>query len=246
MAISDGRMVLTDSVASSPPDEDFSGSIAGRLNWLRAGVLGANDGIVSTAAIVLGVAGATAARGPILLAGVVGLLAGAMSMAVGEYVSVSTQRDTERALIVRAQRRLTVDPDRELAALTAVYADKGLDAELAAQVARELTENDALGAHVQTRLGIDPDELTQPWHAAIASFVSFVIGAAVPLVAVMVSPNAWVTVMAVALALMVTGALSAKLGRAPISAALVRNVGGGLLAMAITYGLGSLVGGLIL
>lgn len=226
--------------------EELTGSISSRLNWLRAGVLGANDGIVSTAAIVLGVAGATVQRGSIVLAGLIGLLAGAMSMAVGEYVSVSTQRDTERGLITRLRHRLASQPDHELAALTVVYREKGLDPILAAQVAKELTAHDAVDAHAETRLGIDPDDYTQPWHAAIASFVAFVIGAAVPLLGVMLSTNVWVTVSAVAVALAVTAGMSARLGRAHVSAALLRNVGGGLIAMAITYGLGTLVGGVIL
>jgi VIT1/CCC1 family predicted Fe2+/Mn2+ transporter len=226
-------------------DEPFAGSISGRLNWLRAGVLGANDGIVSTAAIVLGFAGATTDRGPILLAGAVGLLAGAMSMAVGEYVSVSTQRDTERALLAKERRELAEMPDEELAELTAIYAGKGLDPDLAHRVAQQLTAHDALGAHAEAELGIDPDDLTNPWHAALASFVSFVIGAAVPLLGVVLSTWAWVTVAAVAVALAITGALSARLGQAPTGRAVLRNVGGGLAAMAVTYGLGTLVGGLI-
>ena len=225
---------------------EFTGSVSGRLNWLRAGVLGANDGIVSTAAIVLGVAGATDDRGPVLLAGVVGLLAGALSMAVGEYVSVSTQRDTERAMIVREQDRLSHQPERELAALTAAYTAKGLDPELAAQVADELTDHDALGAHAEARLGIDPNELTVPWHAALASFASFVVGALVPLLGVLFSPQAWVTVLAVTVALAITGTVSAQLGRAPVGTALLRNVGGGLLAMGITFALGNLVGATLL
>jgi VIT1/CCC1 family predicted Fe2+/Mn2+ transporter len=226
-------------------EEPFAGSISGRLNWLRAGVLGANDGIVSTAAIVLGFAGATADRGPILLAGSVGLLAGAMSMAVGEYVSVSTQRDAERALLAKERRELAEMPDEELAELTAIYAGKGLDPDLAHQVAQQLTAHDALGAHAEAELGIDPDDLTNPWHAALASFVSFVIGAAVPLLGVVLSTLAWVTVAAVAVALMITGALSARLGQAPAARAVLRNVSGGLAAMAVTYGLGTLVGGLV-
>lgn len=232
-------------LGSGQHDEPFSGSVAGRLNWLRAGVLGSNDGIVSTAAIVLGFAGATPDRGPILLAGAVGLLAGAMSMAVGEYVSVSTQRDAERALLEKERRELADMPDEELAELTAIYAGKGLDRELAHQVARQLTAHDALTAHAEAELGIDPDDLTNPWHAALASFISFVVGAAVPLLGVVASAQAWVTVAAVTVALVVTGALSARLGQAPLGRAVLRNVGGGLVAMAVTYGLGTLVGGLL-
>jgi VIT1/CCC1 family predicted Fe2+/Mn2+ transporter len=225
--------------------EPHDTGLASRLNWLRAGVLGANDGIVSTAAIVLGVAGATDERGPIILAGLVGLMAGAMSMAAGEYVSVSTQRDTERAVLDVERRELEETPDEELAELAAIYAAKGLDEDLARKVAVQLTAKDALGAHAEAELGLDPDGLTNPWHAALASFVSFVVGALIPLLGVVVSSQAWVTVVAVVIALAVTGSVSARLGKAPVARAVVRNIAGGLLAMAVTYLLGGLVGGLI-
>jgi VIT1/CCC1 family predicted Fe2+/Mn2+ transporter len=226
-------------------DADAEVALSGRLNWLRAGVLGANDGIVSTAAIVLGMAGATTDRGPILFAGLIGLLAGALSMAAGEYVSVSTQRDTERALLARERQRLARQPEAELAALTAAYTARGLDPELAGRVAGTLTRHDALAAHADSRLGVDPEQLTQPWHAALASFISFVLGAAIPLLAAAIAPHAWYTVGAVALALVVTGVVSARLGRAPVVPAAIRNGAGGLLAMGVTFGLGSLVGGLL-
>ena len=225
--------------------EPHDTGLASRLNWLRAGVLGANDGIVSTAAIVLGVAGATDERGPIILAGLVGLMAGAMSMAAGEYVSVSTQRDTERAVLDVERRELEETPDEELAELAAIYAAKGLDEDLARKVAVQLTAKDALGAHAEAELGLDPYGLTNPWHAALASFVSFVVGALIPLLGVVVSSQAWVTVVAVVIALAVTGSVSARLGKAPVARAVVRNIAGGLLAMAVTYLLGGLVGGLI-
>jgi VIT1/CCC1 family predicted Fe2+/Mn2+ transporter len=225
--------------------EPHDTGLASRLNWLRAGVLGANDGIVSTAAIVLGVAGATDERGPIILAGLVGLMAGAMSMAAGEYVSVSTQRDTERAVLDIERRELAETPDEELEELTQIYAAKGLDEDLARKVAVQLTAKDALGAHAEAELGLDPDGLTNPWHAALASFVSFVVGALIPLLGVVVSSQAWVTVVAVVIALAVTGSVSARLGKAPVARAVVRNIAGGLLAMAVTYLLGGLVGGLI-
>ena len=225
--------------------EPHDTGLASRLNWLRAGVLGANDGIVSTAAIVLGVAGATDERGPIILAGLVGLMAGAMSMAAGEYVSVSTQRDTERAVLDVERRELEETPDEELAELAAIYAAKGLDEDLARKVAVQLTAKDALGAHAEAELGLDPDGLTNPWHAALASFVSFVVGALIPLLGVVVSSQAWVTVVAVVIALAVTGSVSARLGKAPVARAVARNIAGGLLAMAVTYLLGGLVGGLI-
>jgi VIT1/CCC1 family predicted Fe2+/Mn2+ transporter len=225
--------------------EPHDTGLASRLNWLRAGVLGANDGIVSTAAIVLGVAGATDERGPIILAGLVGLMAGAMSMAAGEYVSVSTQRDTERAVLDLERRELEETPEEELAELAAIYAAKGLDEDLAHRVAVQLTAKDALGAHAEAELGLDPDGLTNPWHAALASFVSFVVGALIPLLGVVVSSQAWLTVVAVVIALAITGSVSARLGKAPVARAVARNIAGGLLAMAVTYLLGGLVGGLI-
>jgi vacuolar iron transporter family protein len=226
-------------------NEPHDPGLAGRLNWLRAGVLGANDGIVSTAAIVLGVAGATSSRGSIILAGLVGLMAGAMSMAVGEYVSVSTQRDTETAVLAIERRELAETPEEELDELTDIYASKGIDPGLARQIAIQLTAKDALGAHAEAELGIDPNDLSNPWHAALASFIAFIAGAAIPLLGVVVSSQAWVTVLAVAIALAVTGSVSARLGSAPVGRAVLRNIAGGLLAMAVTYLLGGLVGGVI-
>lgn len=225
-------------------DEPAAGMSA-RLNWLRAGVLGANDGIVSTAALVLGVAGATSSHASILLAGLVGLLAGAMSMAAGECVSVSTQRDSERAVLSRQRRLLGTSPKAQLHALARAYTAKGIDRDVALLVAEQLTAHDAVAAHAEARHGIDPDDLTNPWHAACASFVAFAAGALVPLAGVLIGSSAWVTVALVAAALLATGALSARLGRAAVLPAVLRNVGGGLLAMAITFGLGSLVGTLL-
>ena len=227
-----------------PHDEPHE-AVGGRLNWLRAGVLGANDGIVSVAGIVLGVAAATADRTVILTAGVAGLTAGAMSMAVGEYVSVSTQRDTETALLSLEERELREQPEEELAELAGLYAAKGLPDDLAREVAAALTERDALAAHGEVELGIVPGELTNPWQAALASFVAFSVGALLPLVAVAVpSPSArvGVTVLAVVTALAVTGLLAGRLGSAPVGRPVARNVAGGLLAMGITYGIGTLVG----
>ncbi|MFC7489677.1 MULTISPECIES: VIT1/CCC1 transporter family protein [unclassified Knoellia] len=226
-------------------DEPHHGNIGERLNWLRAAVLGANDGIVSTAGIVIGVAAATTQRSTILTAGLAGLAAGAMSMAVGEYVSVSTQRDTEEALLTKERRELREEPEAELQELAEMYADKGLSAELAHQVAVQLTAHDALAAHAETELGIDPEALTRPWQAAYASFVSFTVGALVPLVAMLlvgVSARVPVTVVAVVAALLGTGWLSARLGSSPVGPAIRRNVVGGVLAMAVTYAIGSLVG----
>jgi VIT1/CCC1 family predicted Fe2+/Mn2+ transporter len=226
-------------------DEPHDESLASRLNWLRAGVLGANDGIVSTAAIVVGVAGATSNRSAILTAGLAGLFAGAMSMAAGEYVSVSTQRDTERAMLALERRELAETPEAELDELAAIYQGKGLDHDLAREVAEALTQHDALGAHAEAELGIDPDDLTNPWEAAIASFVSFTIGALLPLLAIGLSPKSnriAVTFAAVVVALGVTGTISAGLGQAARWPAMRRNVIGGVLAMVVTYGIGRIVG----
>ncbi len=226
-------------------DEPHQGGIANRLNWLRAAVLGANDGIVSTAGIVVGVAGATTDRGAITVAGVAGLVAGAMSMAAGEYVSVSTQRDSEQALLAKERRELRDEPEEELAELAGIYAQKGLDEELAIEVARQLTAHDALGAHAEAELGIDPNDLTSAWQAAFASMVSFTVGALLPLLTILLLPaDARVlgTVAAVTVALALTGWASARLGYGPAGRAVVRNMSGGLFAMGVTYAVGSLLG----
>ncbi|GIH21080.1 membrane protein [Rugosimonospora africana] len=214
------------------------------MNWLRAGVLGADDGIVSIAGIVTGVAGATMARGPILTAGIAGLFAGAISMALGEYVSVSSQRDTERALLDKERAELAEAPGQELAELTALYQAKGLSAQTARTVAEELTRHDAFAAHVEVELGIDPGALTNPWQAATASAAAFTIGALLPLVAVLAPPTSWrvpVTFVAVLVALAVTGEVSARLGGTSRRAAVARVVIGGALGMLVTYGIGHLV-----
>lgn len=227
------------------PDEPHADSLNGLLNRLRAAVLGANDGIVSVAAIVMGFAGATSDRQLIFLGGVAGLVAGALSMASGEYVSVSTQRDTERALIRKERRELAEEPEEELAELADLYRERGLSDDLARQVALELTEKDALRAHLDIELGIDPDDLTSPWQAAVASMLSFTVGALLPLLTILLFPHgvrAAVTIAAVALALALTGFVSARVGSAPVRPAVVRNIAGGLLAMAITYGIGSWIG----
>ena len=220
-------------------------ALSDRLNWLRAAVLGANDGVLSTAGLVLGVAGANASFAALLAAGVAGLVAGALSMAVGEYVSVSTQRDTEKAAVHQEKTELATLPDAELRELTAMLQSKGLQPETARQAAWELTQHDALAAHAELELGIAPGQYTNPWHAAGASAVSFSIGALVPLLAVLLLPAHWAvpgTALAVVLALMVTGVLSAHLGGAPRTRAALRNVLGGLLAMGVTYAIGRMVG----
>lgn len=225
--------------------EPHRAGLAGRLNWLRAGVLGANDGIVSTAGLVVGVAGATTSAPAILTAGVAGLVAGAVSMALGEYVSVSSQRDTERALLAKERAELAADPQAELDELTAIYARKGLSEKTARQVAIELTRDDAFTAHAEAELGINPDELSNPWQAAAASALAFTIGSLLPLVAILLPPASVrvpVTFVVVLLALALTGATSAHLGSAGLVRAITRLVAGGALAMAVTFGIGHLVG----
>jgi VIT1/CCC1 family predicted Fe2+/Mn2+ transporter len=231
---------------SEPHDgEPHDVGLNNRLNWLRAGVLGANDGIVSTAGIVMGVAGATTNRSVILVAGVAGLAAGALSMGAGEYVSVSTQKDSELALLEKERGELRDEPEDELEELAGLYVAKGLTEELAREVAAQLTAYDALGAHAEAELGIDPDDITNPWNAAVASLVSFTIGAVLPLLTItLFGPGlrTWVTVVSVAIALALTGWASARFGYGSARRAMARNVLGGLFAMAITYGIGTLIG----
>lgn len=220
-------------------------SVSAKLNWLRAGVLGANDGIVSVAGIVVGVAAATVARGAIVTAGVAGLTAGAVSMALGEYVSVSAQRDTEEALLSMERRALREEPAAELEELAALYEAKGLSATTARTVAEELTDHDPLAAHAEVELGFDVSGLTNPWQAAVSSALSFSVGALLPLIAIALSPiplRIPVTVAVVLLALVITGVVSAALGGAPKTRAVLRNFIGGGLALAITYLIGHLAG----
>ncbi len=224
------------------------GDLGERSNKIRAAVLGANDGIVSIAGMVIGVAGASADTAAIATAGVAGLVAGALSMAVGEYVSVSSQRDTERAAVALETKELAEDPDGELRELAGLFEARGLSSATAMTVALELTERDALAAHSREELGIEPGQYVNPWAAAISSCVSFTIGAALPLIAILTAPASirlWVTALAVAIALFITGFLSARLVSAPLGRAILRNVGGGLLAMAVTYGIGHLLGAAI-
>jgi VIT1/CCC1 family predicted Fe2+/Mn2+ transporter len=231
-------------IAPASHGEPHSDGLATRLNWLRAGVLGANDGIVSVAGIVVGVAAATTDRTTIITAGIAGLTAGAVSMALGEYVSVSTQRDSERAILAVERRELEEQPEQELAELAAIYEGKGLSPATAWKVAEELTEHDAFTAHAEAELGIDPNELTNPWHAAFSSASAFTVGALLPLLAIL-TPTAVrvpITVAAVLLALASTGAVGAGLGAAPVRRATVRVLAGGALAMMTTYAIGHLVG----
>lgn len=222
-----------------------SDTSASRSNWLRAAVLGANDGIVSLAALIVGVAGATTASGHIFITGIAGLLAGALSMAVGEYVSVSSQRDIELALMEKERDELRDLPVEELEELTDIYEKKGLTRATAEQAAKELTAHDAFGAHLEAELHINPSELTNPWHAAFASAASFVVGAVIPLIAIMLPPARYriiVTFAAVLVALIVTGVLSAVMSGAKIHTVTIRTVIGGIVAMLITFGIGILFG----
>jgi VIT1/CCC1 family predicted Fe2+/Mn2+ transporter len=236
---------MTDGAGSAAHSEPHTGKESSKLNWLRAAVLGANDGIVSVAALVVGVAGATDSAGFILTAGIAGVVAGALSMAAGEYVSVSSQSDTEKALIEKERRELAEEPNKELEELTTLYEAKGLSRSTAAVVARELTAHDALAAHLEVELNIRQEKLSNPWHAAFASAASFVAGAALPIIAITVPPIEWripITFVSVVLALALTGSLSAHVGNANKTRATLRVVLGGALAMAVTFGIGRLFG----
>ncbi|WP_431247519.1 VIT1/CCC1 transporter family protein [Leifsonia xyli] len=225
-------------------DEPHRGGTAQRLNWLRAGVLGANDGIVSVAAVVVGVAGATTSVPAIVTAGLAALVGGAISMALGEYVSVSSQRDSERALIAKERRELAEMPEKELEELTGLYEAKGLSRATARQVAVELTEHDALAAHLSAELGIDENDVVSPWHAAIASAIAFTIGAVLPMLTILLPAEVRipVTFVAVLIALAITGYVAAWIGGSSRGRAMVRVVVGGALALAATFAVGSLLG----
>ncbi len=212
-------------------------------NWLRAAVLGANDGIVSVAALVVGVAGATTVTHDIFIAGIAGLLAGALSMAVGEYVSVSSQRDTEKALLAKERYELEHFPAEELEELTKIYESKGLGRKTAEIVARELTEHDAFGAHIEAELHIDPNELTSAWQAAFASAASFTVGAIIPLGAILLPPEHYrvpITFLSVLFALTLTGILSARASNANPFVVVPRMIAGGGFAMIVTFVIGNL------
>ena len=216
-----------------------------RIGWLRAAVLGANDGIVSTASLILGVAAAGDDAKAILIAGVAGLVAGASSMAAGEYVSVSSQSDTERADLARESEELATDPKHEHAEMVAIYIKRGLDPTVADVVATQLTAHDALGAHARDELGITDTSTARPLQAALTSAVTFSVGAASPLLVVLLVPTAWLA-WAVAgsslLFLALLGALAAAAGGAPVPTATIRVTLWGALAMAITAGIGTLFG----
>ncbi len=216
-----------------------------RTGWLRAAVLGANDGIVSTASLVLGVAAAGASSQGILVAGVAGLVAGAMSMAAGEYVSVSSQADTERADLARESKELAASPEHELAELAGIYVKRGLDTTLASSVAAQLMQHDALGAHARDELGISATLTARPVQAALASAGTFAVGAALPLLMVLVIPTTalmWGVAGSSLLFLALLGSLAAQAGGAPMLASVTRVTFWGATAMALTAGVGALFG----
>ena len=216
-----------------------------RIGWLRAAVLGANDGILSTASLIVGVAAAEATRGGILIAGMAGLVAGAMSMAAGEYVSVSSQSDTEKADIARETGELRDDPEAELDELTGIYVERGLTLELARQVAVQLTAKDALGAHARDELHLSEMTAARPVQAAFTSAATFAAGAALPMLTVAIVPERMIAVAATATSLVflaLLGAIGAAAGGAGVTKAVVRVTFWGALAMAITAGIGKLFG----
>jgi len=216
-----------------------------RIGWLRAAVLGANDGIISTASLILGVAAAAAAKSDILLAGVAGLVAGAMSMAAGEYVSVSSQSDTEQADLAREKSELLQDPEFEKEELAQIYVERGVDAELARQVAAQLMAKDALGAHARDELGISESTSARPVQAALTSAATFSVGAAAPLTLVLLAPSTFlIPIVSVGslLFLALLGLLGARTGGAAILKPIVRVTFWGALAMALTAGIGAIVG----
>jgi VIT1/CCC1 family predicted Fe2+/Mn2+ transporter len=218
------------------------------IGWLRAAVLGANDGIVSTASLVVGVAAANAATSDILIAGIAGLVAGAMSMAAGEYVSVSSQADTEKADLERERQELATDIELERNELAAIYVDRGLEPLLAAKVAEQLMAHDALGAHARDELGISEIMTARPIQAALASAASFAVGAMMPLVTVLLAPQAWLIAGVIVfsiLLLAVLGALGAWVGGAPVTKAALRVTLWGALAMGLTAAIGKMLGAVV-
>lgn len=230
-------------LSAETPAESAAG--AQKLNWLRAGILGANDGIVSTAAVLVGVAGATSEIGPLVAAGVAAVAGGAISMALGEYVSVSSSSDAQRSVIRRERRMLATDPHRQLAHLANAYHRKGLTPETALLVANELSRDDPVGAYLDVEHHLSDDEVVSPWHAAFASFAAFLLGALLPfLVAVLVPVPAKVPTIfvSVLVALAATGYTGARLGDADPRRATARVVFGGALALTATFIIGWLLG----
>ncbi|WP_125132697.1 VIT family protein [Microbacterium sp. 10M-3C3] len=223
--------------------EPHNAGIAGRLNWLRAGVLGANDGIVSVAAIAVGVAAATTDTAAIVPATLAALVGGAISMALGEYVSVSSQSDSERALIRKEEDELRRMPAEELDELTALYRARGLSDATARQVAVELTERDALRAHLSAELNIDPDDIVSPWRAAAASAAAFLAGGILPMLTILLpaAVRVPITFAVVLAALAATGAIGARIGGSPVARGTARVVVGGAIALAATFAIGALL-----
>lgn len=221
---------------------------ASRIGWLRAAVLGANDGTISVASLVVGVAAGGAAKGSVLLAGIAGLVAGAMSMAAGEYVSVQSQADTETADIEREKRELELEPELELEELTSIYVGRGLDQQLALRVAESLMAQDALGAHSRDELGITETLRARPIQAAIASAISFIAGALVPIASILLAPSAWiveVSFMTALVTLVALGGTASYAGGAPIAKGAMRVAFWGALAMGLTAGVGRLFGAVV-
>lgn len=230
------------------PRRHIERHIVERIGWLRAAVLGANDGIVSTASLIVGVAAASADRADVLVAGVAGLVAGAMSMAAGEFVSVSSQSDAENADLARERAELNADPEFELAELAQIYVGRGVEPALAQQVAQQMMAKDALAAHARDELGISSLTRARPVQAAVASALSFAAGAALPLVVALLVPEpliAWSVTGASLLSLAMLGAWSAKAGGANVGVAVLRVSFWGAFAMAVTAAIGSLFGALV-
>ena len=212
-------------------------------NWLRAAVLGSNDGIISIAGLVIGVAGATQSKSAILTAGLAGIVAGAMSIAAGEYVSVSTQRDIENALLSKERQDLVNHPKEEIADLISAYKAEGMDSKIAKIAAEELTRVNAFAAHADVDLHIDPNHLTSPWSSVFASAGSFVVGALIPLIVIILPAEEYtvpITFVSIIVALTITGVLSAKVSGANVFKSTLRVVIGGAIAMTVTYVIGSL------
>lgn len=235
---------LMDATSDHVVETHDDGGVRAKLNWLRAAVLGANDGLTSTAGLVVGMLATNAAHGAVITAGAAGLAAGAVSMALGEYVSVSTQRDTERALIFKERREISGMERDEILELADIFQRKGVTRQTALRMALELHTVDPVEAHMQAEHGIDPGDLTNPWAAAGSSAIAFILGALIPLIAIIIPGIAPIaTVLAfTAVGFVIAGYVSAYLGHAPRAHAVIRILGGGAIAMAVTYGIGLLLG----
>ena len=239
------RTLAVSGLSYKHSNEPHLGSVSGRLNCLRAGVLGANDGIVSVAALMVGVAAAGASTPAIITAGAAGIVGGAISMALGEYVSVSSQSDSQRALVEKERKERQDDPDGELEELVGLYGDQCLSSATARAVAEELTAHDALRAHLSIELNISEDDVVSGWHAAWVSAIAFTVGALLPFAAILFTPASVripVTFVAVVVALVALGIVGARLGGSPVLRSTVRIAVGGAAALAATFAIGSLLG----